>query len=129
MSTLSCKNQVTVMCDYAADGLWIEGAATDAKDIATTFGIPWEKMEPISNQIDIWQGIYEDFDFWSNESDPKLIKESSKFKEFLKLGEKIAIQIRGILPDEVEVIYFDDGIPARFYVLPDGQFKVKEIYG
>jgi len=112
-----------------ADGLWISGAATDAEDIAATFGVPWEKMEPIATQIDVWQGMYENFDFWSNESDLKSIKESPEFKEFLKLGERIATQIREILPDKVEVIYFDEGIPARFYVLPGGHFKVKEIYG
>jgi hypothetical protein len=73
--------------------------------------------------------MYEDFDFWSDKSNPEKIYKSDVFKEFLKLGEKIAFEVRKIVPENISVIYYKEGKPnARYYVHSDGTLTLKEKY-
>ncbi len=122
------KKCITVMCDYCADGLWEDGAAIDADILAEDFEIPKEIMEPIAKRLSDWQAMYENFDFWSAEADYEKIRSTPEFREFTKLGTELAREIRDILPDNIDVIYYDESQPARFYVQKNGEFVLKESY-
>jgi hypothetical protein len=45
------------------------------------------------------------------------------------LGERIAFDVRKIVPDNIDVIYYKEGNPnARYYVHRDGTMTLKEKY-
>jgi len=122
-----CK-EITVMTDYSADGLWWDGSAIDIDYLAKEFIIDTKDIEQLRIDIDTWQSMYESFSFWNPEVDDNEIRQTEEFQSFLKLGKKIAKHIRKIIPSDIEVIYFDEEIPARFFVKEDGEFILKERY-
>jgi hypothetical protein len=120
---------VTVMCDYCADGLWEDGKATDLQLLAKELNLDYTKLGDLNKEIDAWQAIYEEFDFWSDKSDPEKIYNSKEFLKFLELGEKIAFQVREIIPKDIKVIYYKEGpVNARYFVNEDGTMLLKERY-
>ena len=122
--------EITVMCDYCADGLWVEGAASDLKSIMKDLEIPFDtKAKSLSDSLKKWQETYENFNFWSPIVNYDEIYSSEEFKEFLIEGEEIAYKVREIIPKEISIIYFKESNPqARYWVNEDKTMTLKEKY-
>jgi hypothetical protein len=121
--------EITVMCDYCADGLWENGAAINVEILAEDLGLNYEDLLDLESDIDDWQAMYEDFDFWSDRASPEKTYSTPEFKRFLELGEKIAYEVRKIVPEEIPVIYFKEGKPnARYYINNNNTMTLKEQY-
>jgi quinol monooxygenase YgiN len=117
------------MCDYCADGLWENGAAINVEILAEDLNLKYEELIDLESDIEDWQNIYEGFDFWSDRADAAKTYETPEFKKFLELGERIAFDVRKIVPDNIDVIYYKEGNPnARYYVHRDGTMTLKEKY-
>jgi hypothetical protein len=122
--------EITVMCDYSADGIWANGGATDLELIAEELNMPYNsKWKSIQNELYDWQSKYENFDFWSDKADYEKTYNTQEFKKFLEQGKKIAFEVRDIIPNNIDVIYFSEGRPnARYCVNTDGTMTLKEKY-
>jgi len=122
--------EITVMCDYAADGIWVNGAASEMGLIAEDFNMEYDdKLKKLQEKLDKWQDMYEEFDFWSDKADAEKTYATPEFKEFLKLGEELAYEVREIIPKDIPVIYFKEGKPnARYIVNSDRTMTLKEKY-
>jgi hypothetical protein len=122
--------EITVMCDYCADGLWVEGAASDLESILKELEIPFDaKAESLSDSLKKWQETYENFDFWSPMANYSEVYSSDEFKDFLNEGEEIAYKVREIIPKEISIIYFKENNPqARYLVNEDKTMTLKEKY-
>jgi len=116
-----CHN-ITIMCDYCADGLWRNGAAIDIDMLQEEFNLSDKDTERLREKIDSWQEMYEQFDFWSAEVNPKETYKTDEFREFERLGTEIAKEVREVLPEDTPVIYFDEMSAKRYIVQPDGEF-------
>jgi hypothetical protein len=123
-------NEITVMCDYSADGIWINGVAADLEIIAEDLDMEYDdKLKQLQKKLDDWQYRYEQFDFWSDRADTKKIYATPEFKQFLQIGEEIAYEIRELMPEDISVIYFHEGSPnARYIVNNDKTMTLKEKY-
>jgi hypothetical protein len=67
--------------------------------------------------------MYENFDLYSSKASCELTKQTSEFQNFLSLGKKIAKRIREIVPEYIDVYYWDEGNDYRYRILSDGSFQ------
>jgi len=102
---------ISVFCDYAADGLWVDGASDDLEGLCKDINIPFD---PILNiRIRAWQDQYEEWDFFSGKVSYDTIYATPEFKAWNAEGLKIAKVIRDIVPGEIEVEYLDEKTGQR----------------
>jgi hypothetical protein len=115
---------VTIMCDYCADGLWYNGSAIDMNFLMEEFQL--KDTDQLTEEIDNWQSSYEKFDLWNPMVDDTEITTSKEFLFFIIQGEKIAKQIRQLLPTSVKVEYFNEDDHNRYAVEMDGELVLKD---
>ena len=107
------KPVITVMCDYCAWGLWLNGSAIDTdylKEELDFDPVFVDKMGPI---ILRWQTMYEDFNFYQSEQETKKSLNSPDFKEFEKLGLEIFKEFLALDQDKYIIEYFDERTSKR----------------
>ena len=114
--------EVSVFCDYTADGLWINGIAADLNDLLLDLDVFIDDFDELNQALNKWQTLYESFELFRPDRDLEKIKASDDYKTFEKLGVKIAKRIREIVPDDIPVYYWDEIRFYKFEVLPDGTF-------
>ena len=125
---------IGVFCDYTADGLWINGFATDLENLLKELNITIPDFKELNEKINKWQLMFEKFNFYLPESNIEAIRESKEYQEFQKLGEEIARRIREIVPDNILVYYWDEAYDRKYAILPEGDFiditpeEIKESY-
>jgi hypothetical protein len=110
------KQTITIMCDYSADGLWLDGSAIDY-DYLVTEGILLKSDTELRNRIYDWQMTYESFDFYSGQISNKSIQSSQKYKDWVITGREIAVELRKVIPNKYNVEYFDEDTGRRFNVI------------
>ena len=98
------KNIITVMADYCAYALWLNGRNVeyDCKDIPYSLRL-------LKKKLDSWSWQYELF-FKIEESkiDKKRLESSYKYKKWLKEGFELAKLVRKMTPSRFEVEYFNE---------------------
>jgi hypothetical protein len=114
--------EVSVFCDYAADGLWVNGIAADLNDLLLDLDVFIDDFDELNQALNKWQTLYESFELFRPDRDLEKIKTSDDYKTFEKLGVKIVKRIREIVPDDIPVYYWDEIRFYKFEVLPDGTF-------
>ena len=121
------NNRVTVMCDYHCDGLWIDDGPVNIKMVAEAYDIPLEGVVKLAYKIDNWQKLYELLDLNSE----KIIQETystKDFKNFIDMGKEIAVELRDILPSDVDVHYVDEETSKIYAVNFDHDFMFVKNY-
>jgi len=101
--TISPKIEITIMCDYCADGLWLNGGAISINHLP-------KNVRFLEKRILDWQYKYEFFYNFNN------LRTSKKFKKHVKEGYDIACILRNILPSRYKVIYFDERNAKRYTI-------------
>jgi len=106
----SHKTRITVMADYCADGLWINGRATDYDSLP----LPKGNLN-LKKRLEKWQWDYECFyQLESKRFEVDRLNNSKKFKDFILEGYLIAIEIRKALnKTKYYVEYFNDYLIKR----------------
>lgn len=104
---------ITVMCDYCADGLWLNGGAIDADYLVSDLDFNEEDISEIRGLIDIWQQMYETFDLYSSKEAMNEVYSSNDFLLFSKLGEHIYYLFKQIDQDKYIIEYFDEKTSKR----------------
>ena len=103
---------IKVMCDYCADGLWLNGAAVSAEIIPELEELEYLSIPPapesLIHKISEWQELYEGFEFYDFRVDDKEIVSRPEYKKFLEMGPIITKEVRQWLPPEIEVVYFNE---------------------
>jgi len=98
------KNIITVMADYCAYALWLNGVNIEynCKDMPYSLRL-------LKKKLDSWSWQYELF-FKIEESkiDKKRLEFSYKYKKWLKEGFKLAKLVRKMTPSRFEVEYFNE---------------------
>ena len=110
-----------------AAGLWENGYAVDYEYLITK-SFPEDKK--LRKQLEKWQDIYEDFNFYTSKEITKKEQKSKKFKKFMKLGEKIFRKIdmyNRELKLGYNVEYFNEKNYNRYRLKNDKLKKVKKI--
>jgi hypothetical protein len=101
------KISITIMCDYCADGIWINGAATVVEDIYN--------LKSLSKRFENWQEEYESFNLFNkNRIQTKVFEKSNRFKRFVKEGANLTILVRKRLPGRYKVVYFNEKNNKRY---------------
>jgi len=109
---------LTVMCDYTADGLWLDGAATDVDQLIEEGFVP-ESFNKYKDRLEHWQQVYEHFDFWSGKVKSDDIISSKEFKTFLEEGLKLFKDIDTFVKENnlnLEVEYFNEEDHTRYKI-------------
>jgi len=126
-------NSITIMCDYCADGLWVNGTATNLNDLILELGLNNNTAErnaflnELGADIDIWQLQYEDFDFWSSQA-TNAVYDTQKFKDFISFGFDIFKRMHHLIQKnhpEILVEFFDESDSHRYIIL-DGVLTLKQ---
>jgi len=105
---------LTIMCDYSADGLWVDGSATSYELLIEEYNFP--EYKELQDKITNWQEMYETFNFYTSEEISKTEMDKEEFTEFMDTGASIFLIIKSIvkehnLPFEVE--YFNEETNER----------------
>jgi hypothetical protein len=104
--------KLTLMCDYCADGLWDnKGRAIHCSDIKELYNFTIPKK--ICKNIELWQDMYENFNFYESREITKKELETEEFIEFETLGEKIFQDLSKIIPENVTLEYFNERTNER----------------
>lgn len=120
------ENTIIVMCDYCADGLWLaRGGAIDAKYLFEELTFNEQEVLLVEPLITQWQEMYENFDFYSAESNTDEIYAAKEYNIFKRLGRVIAISIKIIAPPEYTIEFFEEHTTNRFIIDSDLKFKLK----
>ncbi len=107
---------ITVMCDYCADGLWLNSGAIDATYLEDDLNWDKEFVAKITPMLDKWQDQYEEFNLYTSAKTSEMIYKSRKFKEFEELGLEIYEEMKAYKqdPDNYHIIeYFDERTSER----------------
>ena len=119
--------RLTVMCDYTADCLWVDGAAVDWNYLIDEYNFP-KDFKIIGIEVDRWQKMYENFNFWDPDKNPDQIYTTKEYHLFEELGYKIfraVVKFVEIYNLPFEVEYFDEKTSKRFS-LENNKLKEKD---
>jgi len=111
------KKELKVMCDFCADGLWLNGFAININELP-------KKVHFLAKDLAIWQEEYEllfdDFGIYKTKrkifklrtiffgkSKRKIIIETN-YEDFLKKGLEISKKIKKYLNKNYKIVYFDE---------------------
>ncbi len=107
------KIVITIMADYCADGLWLNGGAIYPDYLSEELNFSEEFVERIREPIEQWQGLYEGFNFYTSEEISDNYYETDGFKTFEKLGRLIYQEFLDLDQDEYIIEYFDERTSER----------------
>ncbi len=111
------KKIITVMCDYCADGLWLNGGAIDLDYLLETGDFEKEGLESLRKDITNWQEMYERFNLYSNPEETLSVYKSSSFIEFEKLGRDIFRRLDSLnnsSGNKYTIVYFNEKNSKRY---------------
>ncbi len=107
------KTVITIMADYAAFGLWENGAAIDADYLTEDLNFLKEFVDSIRGPLEKWQNMYEDFDLYTSREESQKVYDSDDFKTFEKLGKWIFKEFLALDQDDYIIEYFDERTSER----------------
>ena len=98
------------MCDYCANGVWIDGASTDWEDVCEEFNI--DHNPNIEQELDDWQNQYENMMLLDDNLNTKELKE---LKEFNEKGFSLFVKIKEALKGKnIKIEYFNEKDQLRY---------------
>ncbi len=108
------KPVITIMTDYSAWGLWINGAATDIDDLGQEANFPKEFIEKMRPALERWQNEYEEFNLYTSQEESDKVYASDEFYRFEELGRWIYNQFKDLDQDDYIIEYFDERLAERY---------------
>ncbi|MBT5490946.1 hypothetical protein HOK00_01170 [bacterium] len=100
---MKTNTKLTIMCDYCADGLWLDGYAITIKDLP-------QKVHFLEDKINKWQQQFEILmkPFLRDDNFKEKFYQQTQMKKFIKEGYKISKLLRKKLPGRYVVEYFNE---------------------
>ena len=117
------KRVIEVMCDYCADGLWLDGKSIDLDYMKSLINMTDDTFTELSIAIPKWQAMYETFDFYSRRVKAEDIFESNDYDMFNRLGRYIFQVVHEIEQDDYTIIFYDEKENIR-YTIKDNEWVV-----
>ena len=118
------NNILSVFADYAATGIWIDGACADYDELSN-LGFDDDICQAVIPMLEQYQNLYESFDFWSEDADYEKTYKLPAYKEYIRLGEDIFKILSNNSPEQIMVEYLDERTGIR-YILINDKFVAKE---
>ncbi len=107
------KTVITIMSDYCADGLWLNGAAIYPDYLHEDLNFSKEFIDKIRDRIETWQNMYEGYNLYTSRAESQKVYDSADFEEFERLGEEIYKEFLDLDQDEYIIEYFDERTSER----------------
>jgi hypothetical protein len=113
---------ISVYCDYAADGIWVNGCASDIKMLVRDLNLDVD-VSDLYDEFYNWQLQFESFNLYDPALDIDAFEKTEKFQEFEKKGKELAFKVRKLVPEKYPVYYFEETRPyQRYEVKINGEF-------